>query len=140
MNRLLVEQCFHVGFVCPEHPILGALPDGVVFGEGGVMRVIEIKCPSIEDAIQQDNKFHLECSHTNKCTQLKRSHDYYYQGIGQLAITQAAFCDSVTWTNGDFYIERIYLDISLWSAMVDKLTTFYRGCLGPEILHRLSMM
>lgn len=48
-------------FVCLEHPILGASPDGVVFGEDGVMGVIEIKCPyehrdsSIEDAIQQDN-------------------------------------------------------------------------------------
>ena len=107
---------------------------------------MKVKCPYkhrdtlLENAMQQDNKFHLAFCHISNQPRLKRYHDYYYQVVGQLAITHAAFCDFVTWTGRDISIERIYTDIDLWPNMVDKLTGFYRDCLGPEILCRLCMM
>lgn len=128
-------------FVCTDHLFLGASPDGVVFSKQGEMGLVEIKCPykhrdsTLEDATTQDKAFHLDAT-----KQLKRSHDYYYPVTGQLAITHAVFCDFVTWTTKDMYIERVYMDSCLWPTMVDKLPAFYRDCLGLEIIHRLFML
>ncbi len=65
---------------------------------------------------------------------LKKNHDYYYQVIGQLAVTGAEFCDFVVWTLKDVHKERVYFNKNIWQDMLDKLT------LGPEIIHRLVQM
>ena len=40
--------------------------------------------------------------------QLKRRHDYYYQIIGQLGITDVRYCDFIVWTLVDLDVERVY--------------------------------
>ena len=68
---------------------------------------------------------------------LKRTHDYYYQVTGQLALTGALFCDFVVLTEIDLHIECISLDAVLWDDMKSKLAHFYYTCLGLEILECL---
>ena len=72
--------------------------------------------------------------------QLKRTHDYYYQIIGQIALSKAQFCDFIVWTNLEIHIERIFPDGRLWEEMVEKLAHFYYTTLGVEILDRLYKM
>ena len=79
-----------------------------------------------------DGSFCLAC--VDNTIMLKRTHDYYYQVTGQLALTGAQFCDFVIWTEVDMHVERIYLDSELWEDIVKKLTHFYNTCLGLEIL------
>jgi len=82
-----------------------------------------VKCPSkhrkskIAEACV-DSSFCLAC--VNDGFQLKRTHNYYYQVTGQLALTGAQFCDFVVWTEVDLHIERIHLDRELWEDMLIK--------------------
>jgi len=39
---------------------------------------------------------------------LKQTHDYYYQVVGQLALSGAKFCDFIVWTKVDFHREGFY--------------------------------
>ena len=92
------------------------------------MGLVEIKCPfKYHDSMickACDNKhFHLE-KYGNDI-KLRGTHDYFYLVTGQLAITNVVFCDFVTWTCSNIHIERIYLDTTLWSSMLQELTAFY---------------
>lgn len=118
-------------FIDPDHPFLGASPDGLV-GENGL---IEIKClPSIKGKLRENKKRHCY-SNTNDGISLKPMHNYYYQVQGQLNILKKDFCDFVIFTEDDFHIERIIRNDDLWSnVMLPKLTTFYMNCILPEIL------
>ena len=112
----------------------------ILFGDDDEMGLIEIKWPfKYRDCMIcktcDDNHFHLE-KYGNDI-KLHRTHDYFYQVTGQLAITDAVFCDFVTWTCSDNHIERIYLDTTLWSSMLQELTAFYFNSLGPEIIDRI---
>ena len=71
---------------------------------------------------------------------LKRTHDYYYQVTGQLALSGSQFCDFVVWTEVDIHIKRIHLDRESWEDMLKKLTDFYHTCLELETLERLFDM
>ena len=128
-------------FVGIDSGFLGASPDGVVFNQEAEMGIIEVKCPykhrmeSISNACK-DKYFHLEVA--NGKTHLKRTHDYFFQITGQLAITEASFCDCVTWTCKDIFIEQIYLDENHWRKMLLQLQEFYATSLGPEIIPRLN--
>ena len=61
---------------------------------------------------------------------LKRSHVYYYQVQGQLAITKLPWCDFVVC---ELHIERVRVDPSFWSEVVVKLVSFYDIALLPEL-------
>ena len=106
--------------------------------------VIEVKCSykhhehTIVDAYK-DTAF---CLYTNGSgqVQLKWAHDYYYQIIGELALTGAQFCDFIVWTTVEIHIEGIFLDDNLWKEMVTKLSHFYYTTLGVKILDRLCIM
>jgi len=87
--------------------------------------IMEVKCPykycdsSIEMACQ-DLSFCLRVE--NNEMRLKRTHNYYFQVIGQLG---AKFCDFMVWTKVNFHRERILPDDELWSEMNEKLSHFY---------------
>lgn len=136
-----VHQCGI--FLSWENSFIGASPDGVLVGDDGEFGIVEVKCPykhrlhSIEEACS-DSGFHLQL--IGGQVQLRKNHDYYFQVMGQLAITEAAFCDLVTWTCNDVHIIRIYLDNLLWGDMLKKLKDFYITSLGPEIIRRLGLM
>jgi hypothetical protein len=66
---------------------------------------------------------------------LKRSHNYYYQIQGQLALTTLPWVDFVAYSGiGDVHKERIYYDQDLWeSIMLPKLNSFYAKYYGKRI-------
>ena len=56
---------------------------------------------------------------------LKKSHPYYAQVQGQMAITGAKWCDFIVYTNVGMHIQRIQFDSIYWSELRDKLYTYY---------------
>lgn len=66
--------------------------------------------------------------------ELSRSHQYYVQIQGQLAITDRWYCDFVCWTPHGMYIERIERDLDLFNRILPKLTTFFVCVILPELL------
>ena len=117
-------------YISHHQPFLAASPDGLIHLPNGSLGLVEIKCPfkhrtsTIADACK-DPLFCLEFDSIEEVTSLKRTHNYYYQVIGQLAITGACICYFVVWTCEDLFIEEIKPDVDLWSCMQHKLTKFY---------------
>lgn len=112
-------------FVDPQCCWLGASPDRLVGDDG----ILEVKCPF--SARDSDVKLMLQKG--NKCyphvvdglMHLKRSSDYYFQVLGQFAISKRKWCDFVVWTPLDIFVERITLDEQLWERCLVNLTEFY---------------
>ena len=131
-------------FLSAEFPFLGATPDGLVYIGLGTLGLLEVRCPykhrnsTIVDACK-DSGFCLALNDLGQ-PKLRRSHDYYYQIIGQLGITRAAYCDFVVWTLMDTHIERVFMDTKVWKNITEKLKTYYYTELGPEIIQRLFNM
>ncbi|CAC5410778.1 unnamed protein product [Mytilus coruscus] len=109
------------GVIINEHlPHLGATPDGLIYCPHckPYHGVIEVKCPyALRDlhpleAARQSN-FFCEVDSLGRL-RLKRSHSYYYQVQGQLAITKRTWCHFVVWTNKGMEFEIIYWDKELW--------------------------
>jgi len=140
-SHSIVSEC--VIFLSTDYPYLATSPDGIIPLSASSFGLIEAKWPfkhrnsKIAEACV-DSSFFLAC--VNDGFQLKRTHNYYYQITGQLALTGAQFCDFIVWTEVDMYIERIHLDRELLEDMLKKLIHFYHTCLGIEILERLSNM
>eukprot|EP00117_Sycon_ciliatum_P014839 scpid81162/ scgid14934/ len=110
---------------------LGASPDGLVsdFNESAGHRgLVEVKCPykyrhqRIEN-VCTDKLQSLEM--VNGVPTLKRNHQYYYQIMGQLAVTERQWCDYIVFTRRDIHVERIYFDEAFWSEMLATLTNFF---------------
>ena len=121
-------------------PHLGATPDGLVYCPhcNPYHGVIEVKCPyALRDmhpleAARQSN-FCCELDNFGRL-RLKRSHSYYYQVQGQLAITKRAWCHFVVWTNKGMEFERICYDKELWeNIMLPKLNAFFCSAIVPEL-------
>lgn len=140
------KQATHTNFTCtmsgliinPSYPHLGASPDGLIdcscCGEG----LLEIKCPySVrsdhpKDVIGKPGFF-------MKTGGLSRTHRYYTQVQGQLAISNRNYCDFVVWTPKGLILERIYHNPNFWEKLVLKLTSFFIESLLPEIMtHNLK--
>ena len=123
-----------------DNPCLACSPDGLVTvnGERGLL---EIKCPfkaakdrlTPTEAAATIKGFFSTLSKTGTA-ELKRSHDYYYQVQGQLAITKLQWCDFFVWTPKGYTVERINADSSLWEEMKPKLLRFYIEGILPELV------
>ena len=126
--------------VNPKHPWLGCSPDGIVLSkEGNIEGCVEVKCPythrdsTILEATQ-DKKFFLLNSDGPK---LKRTHQYYYQCQGVMAITETTWIDFITYTTNDLIIERITYDHALWQqVMLPKLNSFYFDNVLPYLVEK----
>ena len=95
--------------------------------------LLEIKCPySQRDNHPQElvgkRGFYLKHDGLNK------SHRYYTQVQGQIAICDKQFCDFVVWTKRGRSIQRIYKDAPFLEKLLQKLTTFYVEHLLPELM------
>ena len=115
----------------PNCPYLGASPDGKLIDRSVYdhFGLLEIKCP-----YSFRNHTPTEAAENPKCClekltgrlQLKRSHNYYLQVTGQMALAGVNWCDFVVYTNKGMFVERIILDKELWNKeMFPKLTEFY---------------
>ena len=75
-----------------ESSYLGASPDGIVVDEAGhSIKLVEVKCPfsardmTVKEACTEAKS--LYCNIINNKCQLKVNHEYYFQVMGQMAIT-----------------------------------------------------
>lgn len=137
----------NAGFVISEdEPYLGASPDGYVYDPSSLecFGLVEIKCPykfrehTIGEACH-NKQFYCELvpqsGGGHPLIQLKKSHSYYCQIQGQMAITGRAWCDFVVYTTKDFLVERVAFDKSFWlEKLLPKLKDFYDKCVAPEIV------
>jgi len=96
---------------------------------------VEIKCPySARSVTALDAPGVMEARKQPFCSKindngnlaLSETHKYYFQVMGQMAITGMKWVDFVIWTkHGDPSVERIAFDKSMWDSMVPKLHRFY---------------
>lgn len=134
-----------------KHPFLGASLDGIVncteCGKGAV----EIKCPySLRHTKLEDVSDSQFCSIIiDGVLKLKKTHNYYYQVMGQMGVTGLDWVDFFIWTPKGCSIERIAYDDHTWNeVMVPVLRKFYIHNFLPELytdrvkrgkpLHRLD--
>ena len=147
------QDCGHHGlYYCPSgfvvsehHPYLGASPDAVVHDptEANPFGLAEVKCPyshrnqsPLQAAESKDFCCNIELNSDGESTlRLKRSHPYFCQVQGQMAITERTWYDFVIYTEKSISVERIRYDSEFWNQdLLPKLTTFYDNCLAPEIV------
>lgn len=123
-----------------EEPCLACSPDGLVEipGESEPLGVVEFKCPysckdlSPQQAAAQSKAFFCSADASGTIT-LKRNHDYYFQVQGNMAITRRPWADFVVWTPSGLSVERIHRDSQFWEAAKNKLVSFYRRAVLPEL-------
>ena len=143
-HQYLVNQS---GIHISQHGFLAASPEGVVLNKENatICGTIEIKCPyscrniSVCEACT-NKSFFCEIENNDIC--LKRSHYYYYQVQGAMAILKVSWCDFIVWTTKDMTVERILFDQSFWSSCFTNLRNIYISSLLPEIIyprHHLSL-
>lgn len=130
-------------WVNPTYPEMGCSPDGLVYIQGNINGIIEIKCPyvlsscpplSIDVGLtkQQHNQF---CSSkVNGKLVLKKSHKYYYQIQMQMAICEVKWCDFIIWSPKGMYVERITYDEEFWMPLALALRKISHSLLIPEII------
>lgn len=127
-------------FISSSVGYLGASPDGLVYRGGEVCGCIEVKCPfSVRDSTISDAcmKPQFFCTKDEKgIIAVKRSHNYFYQIQGQLAVLKLPWCDFIVWTNIDFHVERVLADTTFWNnKCLPKLNSFYYNVMLPEIVY-----
>ena len=83
--------------------------------------LLEIKCPVLESI--NDCKFLTRSP--EGLLHLKKSHEYYYQIIGQLGLAGNQWWDLFVKADADYHCERIYFDEDFFYAMKEKLDIFY---------------
>ena len=66
--------------------------------------------------------------------ELSRTHDYFYQVQGQLAILERSFCDFVSWTPHGLLVERIAYDHTFFNQLSLKLEHFFIQVMLPRVL------
>ncbi|XP_064463249.1 uncharacterized protein LOC135374166 [Ornithodoros turicata] len=127
----------HCGIaVHPSCPWLGASPDRFVFDpeESPPHGVLEIKCPySLRDSELEHAKSELKQMQSDEGghPMVKRESDYYYQILGQMAITGLKWGDFVVFSEKFMIVERIYFDEDKWKNAKRKLDYFYFNHLLP---------
>ena len=120
---------------------LGASPDGAVYDPSSLSQpfgFLEIKCPFKHRIVTpqeacRDPTFCCTYSSTAQHVVLKRSHPYFAQVQGQMAIGNRPWCDFVIYTTKGVDIHRVQFDEDYWKTRLPKLTAFYDNCVAPEI-------
>ena len=140
------------GFVISfQHPFLGASPDGYIHDPSTVKQygLVEVKCPfkfrfcTVESAASHPEFCLSKVENPDNTTsvQLKKTHDYYSQVQGQLAITEREWCDFVVHTTKGLSIQRVQYDEDFWlHKLLPKLTDFYDNCFCPAIVSPVHIL
>ena len=137
-----------------DFSFLGASADGLLHdpASSDPHGLLEVKCPVSVDghsvsglppseiSARFGNKFCLRADPGGKLV-LSRTHRYYTQVRGELAVMDKEWGDFLLWTNAPFptnlFVERIFRDRSYWEgSLLPKLQDFYIGQVVPEILSR----
>jgi len=107
------------------HRDLGASPDGLV----GQRKLVEVKCPYVgrEMKIKPGKQF-LFLQEVNGIISLKKTHPYYFQITGQLAITGRKSCFFIVYAFKDLFVEEVHFDETLWkNTVLPRLISFYKN-------------
>ena len=114
----------------PTAPHLGTSPDRRVYDPTAMppFGLLEIKCTLKESFADVGYIVYKEGEY-----KLKRCHDYYYQVIGQMALTGSEWCDFFVYSANDYHLERIHFDLQHWKAMKDKLDLFFHDYYLPVL-------
>ena len=118
------RNVYMVGFVInPSGFHLGCSPDRRVYDPDAqpVFGLLEIKCPSVETIA--DCKY-LTVSNEGRF-QLKKTHEYYFQVMGQMGLTGSKWCDFFVHAKHEYHCERILYDDDFFQRMKEKLDLFY---------------
>ena len=124
--------------VNPNHPhlLIGASLDGLISCTCCGVGLLEIKCPYKHKETHphqvDDPKFCL-CT-VDGTTSLNRSHDYYMQVQGQMAICNKECCDFVCWTPKGMHMERISFEPSVFHKIKPSLDRYFLSSILPELL------
>ena len=119
-----------------KYPYSGASVDGIVSCPKCDDGIVEIKCPykwqhnSPIDACQDAG---FCCENVNDQLLLKSNHHYYYQVMGQMAITELQWADFVIWTRRGISVQKIKFCGQTWGYMQEKLHAFYLYAFVPEV-------
>ena len=103
-------------------PYLGASPDFLFYdpSRNEVFGLLEIKC------LQCDSCKDAKCLKViNGQLTLKKTHEYYLQVMGQMAITGLKRCDLMVFCKNDWLIETIFFDEEFFIDIYSKLTIFF---------------
>ena len=136
-------------FISKSHPFLGASPDGAVYDPSSPNQpfgFLEIKCPFKHKNVTPqeaccDPTFCCTCSDTTQQIMLKRTHPYFAQVQGQMAIGNRPWCDFVIYTTKGVNVHQVQFDEDYWNlTLLPKLTTFYDNCVAPEIVSPVHVL
>lgn len=92
------------------------------FKRNEVFGLLEMKC------LQCDSCKDAKCQLT-----LKRTHEYYFQVMGQMVITGLKWCDFMVFCRTDRHIETIFFDEEFFADMYSKLNLFCYNYFLPSL-------
>lgn len=90
--------------------------------------MLEIKCPQCD--LCKDAKC---LKIVNGEFKLEKTHDYYFQVMGQMAITGLKWCDFMVFCKNDWHIETIFFDEEFFAGMLNKLSVFFYEYFLPSL-------
>lgn len=136
-NTLVVDDCGLV--VDPQFSCLGASPDGLVTCDCHNSSVLEIKCPyKYRNQLPTCKEALADPSYCLKVQSgrihLTKSHKYYHQVQGQIALCNLEYCDFVVWTTKGIFVERIECEKSYSTEVIPMLSSFFEKYMLPELL------
>ncbi|XP_033730972.1 uncharacterized protein LOC117320491 [Pecten maximus] len=111
-------------FVDPQHPYLGASPDGIIDENG----ILEIKCPYTgrTSPILPGKMFPFLQYDDNKHICLNMHSKYYDQIQGQMLLSKRKYCYFVVFTFVDMFVQKIAFDAEYCKfSLLPKLHLFY---------------
>lgn len=130
-------ECHPTGLtVNTKYSHLGASPDIVASCACRGVGLLEIKCPYKYrdvhplEVVNQDFCLHRD----GRRVQLKRSHDYFVQIQGQMAICEKEYSDFVCWTSKGVHVERIPYNPNSFHWIKPTLDSFFKNAILPELL------
>lgn len=141
-NVVLKDAGLRIG---KNSPYLGASVDRLICDKrtGQNLGCLELKnvfdgeTASLADlAIKRGNSFCLQYSRGGGL-HLRKSHHYYAQIQGQMALWNLPFCDFVVYFDkvDDIHVERVTFSEKYWKNLFPKLRSFYIRHVVPEIRH-----
>ena len=121
-----------------KYPHLGASPDGLVSCECCGEGLLEVKCPysirhTSPTSADTPKDFYLKPDNEGTL-KLSRTHKYYYQVQGQMAVCERKYTYFVCWTPQGLHLERIEQDQQFFSSIKPTLDYFFLNVILPGVL------
>ena len=128
-------------YLYKPHPYIGATPDNIFQCKCCSPSLVEYKCPFTikkEDIQTSWNKtdFLVNVDDTIK---LKRSHKYFTQVTGQMAVTGLRQTYFVVYTKKSVFVEKIQFDERHWQKICPSLMMFFKTYIQRYLLGSIEI-